>query len=60
MFILKKVSEPNKYLNILKDGSVQMEQASNLVVVKTAAGMAMKLLRQRGSFKSEDRRNNRR
>lgn len=36
-----KVSDQKKYLGIFKDGYVRMDQAANLVVIKTAAGMAM-------------------
>lgn len=36
-----KLSELDKYLSILKDGYVQMDQAANLVVIKTVSGMAM-------------------
>lgn len=30
-----------KYLNVLKDGFVSVDQAANLVVIKTVSGMAM-------------------
>jgi len=36
-----KLSEQDKYMSILKDGYVQMDQAANLVVIKTVSGMAM-------------------
>ena len=34
-------ADQKKYLGIFKDGYVRMDQAANLVVIKTAAGMAM-------------------
>lgn len=36
-----KVSDQNKYLSIFKDGFTRIDQAANLVVIKTASGMAM-------------------
>ena len=36
-----KVADRNKYLSIFKDGYASCAQAANLVVIKTAAGMAM-------------------
>ncbi len=36
-----KLSEQDKYLSIFKDGFVHVDQAANLVVIKTASGMAM-------------------
>ena len=41
IYPVNKLSEQNKYLSILKDGYVHMDQASNLVVIKTVSGMAM-------------------
>lgn len=41
IFPADKTSDQNKYRNILQDAYVHVEQASNLVVIKTAAGMAM-------------------
>lgn len=32
---------PNRYASLLQDGIVSMEQAGNLLVIKTAVGMAM-------------------
>ena len=36
-----KVADRNKYLSIFKDGYASIAQAANLVVIKTASGMAM-------------------
>ena len=36
-----KVSDQKKYLGIFKDGYARMDQAANLVVIKTVSGMAM-------------------
>ena len=33
--------QQNKYMGILRDGYISMEQAANLVVIKTVSGMAM-------------------
>ncbi|MGN1206428.1 MAG: arginine repressor [Eubacterium sp.] len=35
------VQSPNRYATLLQDGIVSMEQAGNLLVIKTAVGMAM-------------------
>lgn len=37
----EKSSDRNKYLGIFKDGFIRMDQASNLVVIRTVSGMAM-------------------
>ena len=36
-----KGTDAAKYTNILKDGYVSMDQAANLVVIKTVSGLAM-------------------
>lgn len=36
-----KETDTAKYSNILKDGYLSMEQAANLVVIRTVAGLAM-------------------
>lgn len=36
-----KTSKADKYRNVLKDGYISMDQAANLVVIKTVSGMAM-------------------
>lgn len=36
-----QASDREKYLGILKDGYLRMEQAANLVVIRTVSGMAM-------------------
>lgn len=37
----RKPADRDKYLRIFSDGMIQMEQAANLVVIRTISGMAM-------------------